>query len=108
MPKVTLACHWNPGNAVHRPGDVVDVDDATAQWLQRAGAVAAPQAKRRKVAPEPSGSKPEAEAAAENPDDAPVVKRPARTAPLEEWRKYAKSQGYDTKGLTKQELIALQ
>lgn len=108
MPKVTLACHWNPGDAVYRPGDEVDVDDATAQWLQRAGAVAAPQTKRREVEPQAAGSKPAATAAAEDPNDTPLVKRPARTAPLEEWRKYAKAQGYDTKGLTKQELIALQ
>ncbi|MCT1491348.1 hypothetical protein M3G47_01280 [Corynebacterium sanguinis] len=109
MPKVTLARHWNPGTAMHLPGEVVEVDDTTADWLARTGALAPEQAVSQRPAAEKKPAQPaEVETPAEDPDDAEVVKRPARTAPVEEWRKYAQSLGYDVKGLTKQELIALQ
>lgn len=109
MPKVTLARHWNPGTAMHLPGEVVDVDEATADWLARTGALAKEQAAPKRPAAEKKPAQPaEVETPAEDPDDTEVVKRPARTAPVEEWRKYAQSLGYDVKGLTKQELIALQ
>ena len=109
MPKVTLARHWNPGTAMHAPGEVVDVDEATADWLARTGALAPEQAAPKRPAAEEKPAQPaEVETPAEDPDDTEVVKRPARTAPVEEWRKYAQSLGYDVKGLSKQELIALQ
>lgn len=109
MPKVTLARHWNPGTAMHVPGEVVDVDEETAGWLARTGALAPEQAAPKRPAAEKKPAQPaEVETPAEDPDDTEVVKRPARTAPVEEWRKYAQSLGYDVKGLSKQELIALQ
>ena len=44
----------------------------------------------------------------ESADDAPAedVKRPAKTAPVDTWRKYAESLGVEVKGLSKQEIIA--
>lgn len=109
MPKVTLARHWNPGTAMHLPGEVVDVDEATADWLARTGALAPEQAAPKRAAAEKKPAQPaEVETPEEDPSEAEVVKRPARTAPVEEWRKYAAAQGYDVKGLSKQELIALQ
>lgn len=109
MPKVTLARHWNPGTAMHVPGEVVDVDEATADWLARTGALAPEQAAPKRPAAEKKPAQPaEVETPEEDPSEAEVVKRPARTAPVEEWRKYAAAQGYDVKGLSKQELIALQ
>ena len=44
----------------------------------------------------------------ESADDEPVedVKRPAKTAPVDTWRKYAESLGVEVKGLSKQEIIA--
>lgn len=44
----------------------------------------------------------------ESADDEPAedVKRPAKTAPVDAWRKYAESLGVEVKGLSKQEIIA--
>ena len=119
MPKVTLARHWNPGTAMHVPGEVVDVDEETAGWLARTGALVTEQAAPKRPAAQKKPAQPskvetpeedpgEAETPEEDPGEAEVVKRPARTAPIGEWRKYAAAQGYDVKGLSKQELIALQ
>ena len=109
MPKVTLARHWNPGTAMHVPGEVVDVDEETAGWLARTGALVTEQAAPKRPAAQKKPAQPsKVETPEEDPGEAEVVKRPARTAPIGEWRKYAAAQGYDVKGLSKQELIALQ
>ena len=44
----------------------------------------------------------------ESADDEPAedVGRPAKTAPVDAWRKYAESLGVEVKGLSKQEIIA--
>ncbi|WP_288833676.1 hypothetical protein [uncultured Corynebacterium sp.] len=106
MPKVTLARRWNPGVAAYLPGDVVEVDEATAEWLKRTGATVEGAARKPErpaapVEPEAAASEPE-----EDPDEATGVTRPARTASVEVWRKFAEKQGIATKGLSKQELIA--
>lgn len=38
--------------------------------------------------------------------ETPEVKRPARSADIDQWREFATAQGINPKGLTKQELIA--
>ena len=103
MAKVTLAKFWSPEDVVHPPGTVVEVDDETAQWLKACGAVADPSAKsavkpvvQPKKEPEPEPKTPAA----------PEVERPARAASIDEWRKYAESQGIVTKGLAKKDIIA--
>lgn len=104
MPKVTLAKHWAPGADVLAPGAVVDVDDATAKWLERCGAVAHDlPAKADKPTPDKPTPQPKPE-----PVEKPAggLKRPPKTAPVDKWRKYAESQGIIPKGLSKKELIA--
>ena len=107
MPKVTLRRAWNPGTAMYVAGDVVDVDDETAAWLERSGALAAPKSAKETQEPEAPD---EPEAPEDPPQDAAPKQqapaRPARTAPLDTWRAYAEAQGIDPKGLTKAEIIA--
>jgi len=110
MPKVTLARRWNPGVEVHLPGDVVEVDEVTADWLKRSGATVEGAAHRsgRERPAQPVEQEPEAAASEpeEDSDEATGVTRPARAASIEVWRKYAEKQGIAVKGLSKQELIA--
>ncbi|MCJ7859266.1 hypothetical protein [Corynebacterium kalidii] len=109
MPTITLARAWNPGAEHHAPGDEVDVDDDVAAWLTRTGAVARPT-RKRKAAPavEPSEDESAAEAPAVEPseDDGDEDKRPARTASLDTWKAFAEKQGIQTKGMSKQDIIA--
>lgn len=107
MPRVTLAKSIRlPGDRLRRVGEVVDVTDEVLGRFAPLGvfAVDAP-------ATTPVEDKPQADAPTEDSgaDDAPAVaavKRPARTAPLDTWRAYAREQGIDPKGLTKAEIIA--
>lgn len=111
MPRVTLARAWNPGEEYYVPGDEVDVDDDVAAWLKRTGAVARHARNRSK--------EPDADAAAkvdDVPDEEPDAdaaeksekseKRPARTASLDTWKAFAEKQGIQTKGMSKQDIIA--
>lgn len=107
MPRVTLARAWNPGEERYVPGDEVDVDDDVAAWLTRTGAVARPT-RKRKAAPaagdESAAEAPAAESSSE--DDGDEDKRPARTASLDTWKAFAEKQGIQTKGMSKQDIIA--
>ena len=108
MRTITLARYWNPGNSFYKPGDVVEVEESTAEWLERTGAAAKPQAK---AVPQPRDT---VKKPAEDDDEAPEAavtaggehERPARTASIDVWREFAEAQGITTKGLSKQELIA--
>lgn len=105
MVKVTLAKHWSPEDKLYSPGAVVEVDEDTAQWLKRCGALADESAKSaavKTVAKPKQQAKPESEPK----KDAGSVERPARAASIDDWRKYAESLGIVTKGLSKKELIA--
>lgn len=105
MPEITLGRYWNPGDDHFAPGDVIEVDEAVAEWLARTGAVATPEVvdpiEVVDEQPEETGHVAEAPAGA-----AVATDRPARTASIETWRDYAEAQGIATKGLSKQELIA--
>lgn len=107
MVKVTLAKHWSPENELYSPGDVVEVDDETAQWLDSCGAVShAPDKAEKKPANHKPVDKPSTD---DKPEDKPAkgdVPRPAKAASIDEWRKYAEAQGIVTKGLSKKDIIA--
>ena len=102
MPKITLSGHWRPRGEVYEPGDVVDVDDETAAYLRSAG-VAAGDKPARPTPKQEVHDEPEAEP---TPDVQPQAHAPAKTAPLDEWKRYAIAQGIDPKGLSKREIIA--
>lgn len=106
MPRVTLARAWNPGEEHYVPGDEVDVDDDVASWLTRTGAVARPARQRPKGAEEPAETG--ADSPAGEPDEPAetAAKRPARTASLDTWKAFAEKQGIQTKGMSKQDIIA--
>lgn len=92
-------------------GDIVEDDSPWAERLVRIGA--AVQIDELETA-EPAEDAENADANGtdesedESADDEPVedVKRPAKTAPVDTWRKYAESLGVEVKGLSKQEIIA--
>ncbi|MGV0868691.1 hypothetical protein [Corynebacterium kalidii] len=102
---MTLARSWNPGTAYHRPGDIVEVDDEVADWLERTGAL------RSEIVKKPTGPV-VTPAVVKNPEPKKgpeVVEEsaaPKRTESLSVWRAYAERQGIDPKGLTKKEIIA--
>lgn len=101
MPKVTLAKSIRlPGDRLRRVGEVVDVSDEVHERFSPLGVFVSDD-------PAPVTVKPEvpADERASEPD-VPMVKRPARTAPVDTWRAYAEAQGIDPKGLSKAELIA--
>ncbi|WKE50341.1 hypothetical protein J8244_09425 [Corynebacterium tuberculostearicum] len=107
MVKVTLAKHWSPENELYSPGDVVEVDDEKARWLDSCGAVShAPDKAEKKPANRKPVDKPSTD---DKPEGKPAkgdVSRPAKAASLDEWRKYAEAQGIVTKGLSKKDIIA--
>lgn len=109
MTTITLAIQWRG----HQPGDTVDVDQATAEWLRRTGATASDSSIETApaTAPEPV-PEPELDTP-DDPDPAPAPEAPAKTserprkaAPVATWRTYAEDLGIDPKGLTKAEIIA--
>lgn len=105
MVKVTLAKYWSPEDVLLPPGSVVEVDDETASWLDSCGAV---RHETDHTAKKPESKPALVEQEAEKPTAAPKsgdVPRPAKAAPIDDWRKYAEAQGIVTKGLSKKELI---
>ncbi|MGP9609268.1 hypothetical protein ACT3TD_02745 [Corynebacterium sp. AOP36-E1-14] len=82
------------------------MDDDVASWLTRTGAVARHARKRSKVPDEPADTEPDSES--EEPDEPADTedKRPARTASLDTWKAFAEKQGIQTKGMSKQDIIA--
>ena len=101
MPKVTLAKSIRlPGDRLRRVGEVVDVSDEVFDRFSPLGVFVSDD-----PAPVPVKAEAPADERAAEPD-APAVKRPARTAPVDTWRAYAESQGIDPKGLSKAEIIA--
>lgn len=94
-----------PGSPLRPAGAVIEVDDDLHALLVARGVVSresdAEPVAERPVSPEPVEADDEADEA-----PGPEGKRPARSASTEKWREYAKSQGIDPKGLSKQEIIA--
>ena len=85
---------------MHRPGDEVKVSGDVLARLERLGVVV----DEGKAQPAPSPV-PEPEPVGE--ESAPATaEKPWKTAKLDVWQDYARSQGVDPSGLSKQELIA--
>lgn len=113
-----LRKHWRPvvGGRVVRyvPGDELSEGHPKRDWLVRHGiAVEAGDSAPHLGDPVEPDEAPEdaQEAAQDGPEadvqdaDAPEAKRPPKVAKLEMWQSYAKTQGVNPKGLTKDEII---
>lgn len=103
MVRVTLAkgCRL-PGHPVRPAGFTMDVtDEVFAEFEPRGFFVG-------ETEDEPTPAPAAETVDDESVDDEPAedVKRPAKTAPVDTWRKYAESLGVEVKGLSKQEIIA--
>lgn len=103
MVRVTLAkgCRL-PGHPVRPAGYTMDVSqDIFDEFEPRGFFVGETEA-------EPASAPATEMVDDESADDEPAedVKRPAKTAPVDAWRKYAESLGVEVKGLSKQEIIA--
>lgn len=111
MVRVTLAkgCRL-PGHPVRPAGYTMDVsDEAFAEFEPRGFFVGhsedEPETAENADATDADESARELDSATAKPDEG--MKRPAKTAPVDAWRKYAKSMGVEVKGLSKQEIIAV-
>ena len=103
MVRVTLAVGCRlPGHPVRPAGYTMDVSqDIFDEFEPRGFFVGETEAEPASApATEPVGNEPADDEPAED------VKRPAKTAPVDAWRKYAESLGVEVKGLSKQEIIA--
>lgn len=103
--RVTLAKAIRlPGQPLRARGAVIDVDEATAERLRARGVLvdetAAPEPAPVKVDPPVKDEKPE------GVDGVEQAAKPAKSAKIELWQDYARANGLDPKGLSKQELIA--
>lgn len=112
MPKITLSSPiaWpHPHGIMRHFGDVLDVTDEERDLLVSLGAVAdgRPAGAVPVVASDADKGNAQGEPEDSAEDSAPAaVKRPAKSASLEAWQEYARTQGDDPKGATRQELIA--
>lgn len=98
------------GLRLRRRGDELTVDGETEAWLRTHGLAGEPEAEEEAAEPEPE-AEPEAEEEAGEKAAEPVEKpartqKPAKAAPVDEWRAYAKASGVDPAGLSKAEIIA--
>ena len=103
MVRVTLAVGCRlPGHPVRPAGFTMDVmDEVFAEFEPRGFFVGETEAE---PTPAPATEPVDDESADDEP--AEDVGRPAKTAPVDAWRKYAGSLGVEVKGLSKQEIIA--
>lgn len=103
MVKVTLRRVWRPARGRGgRPGDVVEVDTATAAWLEECGALAVDEPQPMKV------EEPTPQPVKVQPVEPVKVRpaRPAKVASTDTWRAYAETLGVDHHKLNKQQIIA--
>ena len=105
--KVTLAKAIRlPGQPLRARGSVVDVDEETAERLRARGGLVDETAVPE-LAEEPARVvEPVEEKQPEGVDGVEKAAKPAKSAGIEAWRDYARANGLDPKGLSKQELIA--
>lgn len=106
MPKIVLAkaARVPLDGPIRWPGYSADVDDATFDVLSERGVLA-----DEDPAPAPVTIDVEEQSAPVEEQSAPVEdapKRPKQAANLETWQGYARALGIDTKGMSKQEIIA--
>lgn len=105
MPKIVLtkAAQVPLKGPIRWPGYTAEVDDATFDALSARGVLAV------EVPTTVLVEQPAAEPTPEPAEDAPPageVQRPKQAANLETWQAFARGLGIDTKGMTKQEIIA--
>ena len=95
---LTVDAWWqrtDAGLRLRRRGDELTVDAETEAWLRTHGLAGEPEAEEK------------AEEEAAEPVEKPArAQKPAKAAPVDEWRAYAKSAGVDPAGLSKAEIIA--
>lgn len=105
---LTKSVRLAAGRPMSLAGQTVSVDDATYARLEQLGAIAsdAPAEEAPSVEPTVEDQEPEAPAPAE-PTSKPTarVPLPEKTAPLAEWREYARLNGISLTGLTKKNEI---
>lgn len=105
--------HWEDrgSNPVvkYRPGDTIPDDHPKRDWLLNSG-IASGDVEGDPVVEVADDAEPEREPEAEAVEPEPVpegdVSRPKQAASTEDWRAYGESQGINTKGLSKQQIIA--
>ena len=107
---LTVDAWWqrtDAGLRLRRRGDELTVDAETEAWLRKHRLAAdVDEVKAEEEAPKPK-PEPEAEEKAAEPVEKPArAQKPAKAAPVDEWRAYAKSAGVDPAGLSKAEIIA--
>lgn len=103
---LTVDVWWqrtDAGLRLRRRGDELTVDAETEAWLRKHGLAGEPEAKEKAAKPKPEPAKEKPAEPAEKPVRA---QKPAKAAPVDEWRAYAKSAGVDPAGLSKAEIIA--
>ena len=103
---LTVDAWWqrtDAGLRLRRRGDELTVDAETEAWLRKHGLAGEPKAEEKAAEPKPEPAKEEPAEPAEKPARA---QKPAKAAPVDEWRAYAKSAGVDPAGLSKAEIIA--
>lgn len=96
------------GLRLRRRGDELTVDAETEAWLRKhgiAGDADKETASLPKAKPAEAPQKQE-EQAAEEASGRANADKPAKAAPVDEWRAYAKGLGIDPSGLSKAEIIA--
>ena len=119
MPKIILAkaAQVPLKGPIRWPGYTAEVDDATFDALSARGVLAVEvpttvlvEQPAADPTPEPAEDAPpaaeDAPPAAEDAPPAGEVQRPKQAANLETWQAFARGLGIDTKGMTKQEIIA--
>lgn len=98
--------YYRDGYTLHRPGEVVDMDDEVFADAVARGVIV-PHVDEPAPAPESVDDSPGDDVAESTPDDESVeVERPRKTAPKAEWEKYAHSKGIKTAGMSVREIIA--
>ena len=94
------------GLRLRRRGDELTVDAETEAWLRTHGLAGEPEADEKADEPEPEADEKADEKAAEPVEKPARAQKPAKAAPVDEWRAYAKASGVDPAGLSKAEIIA--
>lgn len=106
---LTVDAWWqrtDSGLRLRRRGDELTVDAETEAWLRTHGLAGEPEADEKADEPEPEADEKAEEKAAEPVEKPARAQKPAKAAPVDEWRAYAKASGVDPAGLSKAEIIA--
>lgn len=105
--KVTLAKAIRlPGHPLRARGSVVEVDEETAERLRARGVLVDETAVPESAEEPVQVIEPVEEKQPEGVGGVEKAAKPAKSAGIEAWRDYARANGLDPKGLSKQELIA--